>query len=141
MLLFCSIISFASDDEARVYYKGATIRLKQNTQPYEYDTATTIGNVPEIFHNVLISSRDEWLDGYHEPLEFKVKRGGVVFIIADGGDTLDILIEDEWIKVSGGIYGWGDTFNRKYIILKKTLDIGEYEVDGGKGFGTRVIDN
>ncbi len=130
----------AKNVDARIYYRGDTMRFKKETAGFE-TRGGVIGSVPDEFNGDKISTVHKYTDYLKEEdkgsITFKVKRAGTVYMVVEDSKQ---FIEDSWSVVDQGTYGWGGIYKRGFKVLSKTLEVGEYTLPKTAGFGTRIID-
>lgn len=145
--LTCALTVVSKDEDANIYFKGSSIRLKLFANIFDQGWGGQVGSVPEDFDNVEMTGlkmkkKDNGQKGFypiHVPVTFKVKKPGKVYIVVSSKASAP-FVKDGWIVVDNGTWGWNAKYTRKYQILNKILEKGEYTLPPSEGFGTRVID-
>jgi len=145
-IIASSLSIYANDEDAKIYFKGKTVKLKDGMNVYDRPYGGQIGEAPEKFKDTQISilEMEENPSGkgfipVYEAITFKVKKEGAVYIIVDAEDS-KALLKDGWTQADQGTWGYNGKYRNVFLILSKTLKKGEYTLPITKGFGTRIID-
>lgn len=148
IIIITLIATLTFADNAHIYLKGGKIRVKEGNALFNNTGKPCFGAIPESLNNTQISDCKRLsleLDQY-PPIEFKVKKEGMLSIILFQESMLKSYLDEGWKEIDEGRWGWSNTDNygpfseRRYIVLEKYFKEGEYTLENhGKGFPIRIV--